>query len=285
MAAANEELTTVVMQNKRVWEETVRDNTSMQIAKAIVIPAGPSPIVEEALQATEKKKKAKRAKKVMVLNQPLLHVARIAAEKGLNPLVVDAGNNNDPIKIVESGAIGTESDILRRSNLGSALASDTHYPLSAGNTLYAADVTVFKGANYSAMRPFKINVLVVPPVSRPMLVSVRTDDGVRDDYNNPAERDRMQASINKMFEVALLKGHRCIVVDDFGCSAASNPINSVIDMFNVAIAKYPIGYVFFAITEPPSFGRSSGTSGSGKKTEYKNYTAFNRYIERPGVDA
>ena len=42
--------------------------------------------------------------------------------------------------------------------------------------------------------------------------------------------------------------HNCVVLSEFGCDLVhNNPPRQVITIFNEAIKKYPIKYVFFAI--------------------------------------
>jgi hypothetical protein len=275
--STKEEMETAVMQNKRVWEETVRESISHEVKKAEII--GITPDLLKVLEL--KSKMLKKTKKVLVIASPLLEIARAAAEKKMNPLVVNAGNNNDPIKIVEGGAVGPESDLMRRSNLGSAILSDTHYPIKEGSVLYSTGVTVFKNASYAICRPFKISVVTIPPISRPSLVSIHGDDGtMSEDYQSSSEKDKMQARIDSMFQTAILKGHRTLIVDDFGCSIQyANPIKSVIEMFNSAMSRYPVRYVFFSVVE----NTMPGSRSSKKKNDYKNYVMFNNHIQRENL--
>lgn len=271
MSAAKEALETRVRQNKRIWEETLRECSNHEIKKAESITLSQS-IVERIT------KKKNTIKKVLVLDSSNLDIARIACEKKMNPLIINAGNNNDPIKIVESGAIGPESDLMRRTNLGSAISSDVHYPIKAGSVLYIPGVTVFKNASYAMARPFKVSILTIPPVTRPSIVSIHAaDNSMNEDYQNTSEREKMLGLIETMFQIAILKGHKCIIIDDFGCSnALGNPIYSVVEMFNEAMKHYPIKYVIFSIVESNEM-----MSAKKKRPDYKNYVVFNRHIQRP----
>jgi hypothetical protein len=251
-----------IIQNRRIWDETLRESIDYSTnMKSMVLP-----IIRKDIVITNAVPIKKQT--IMVLNESLLDVAKIVSEKKMNPLVVVTGNNNDPIKIVEQGAIGMESDLLRRSNLCMILTSDKNYPLKDNEVLYSPGVVVFKNSKYVSCRTFKINVLSVVPIISPTLITIRSDGISTEDYNSTAEKEKMQARINCMFEIALLKGHRAIVVNDFGVSHG-NPINSIIDMFNTATAKYPVEYVFICIDHQQSVGGNS-----------KSYIMFNKAIRR-----
>jgi uncharacterized protein (TIGR02452 family) len=254
-------LTSEIKRNKRVWEETLHDSIQYKPGKA--------ELIEKTEEKLESREKVKQKQTILVLNEPILSVAKIASEKHLNPLVVNCGNTNDPIKIVESGAIGQESDLLRRSNLGLSISPDDHYPLR-NKSLYCPDITIHKNASYVMTKSFKINVLTLAAVSFPALINISADGKTLEDYKSPSDRQAMQLCIDHIFKVAVAKGHKCVVVGDFGV-AMGNPARIVIDMFNSAFERYPVRYCFFAITD---------TSLFQKKASNTNFLLFSKHIKR-----
>jgi uncharacterized protein (TIGR02452 family) len=217
---------------------------------------------------------------VKVLNESLLTVAEAAVNAGLNPLVVNAGSDNDPLKVLSVGSIGNEWDLFRRSNLHASLTNDDCYPLRNNALLYAGEVTCFRNDNFKLLStPFVMAVITAPPVRRPGLVSSRDGDTIIDSYQNPTESDRMQNIIDRIFQTALLKHHRCIVVDDYGCQRnCENPVNSIIDMFNSAIKRFPVKYVFFAVSEP--ILEQLNKDDKKSNPVYRNYIMFDKNIKR-----
>lgn len=271
MSKTKSDMETLVHQNRVVWDETMR--YSDRFGKQ-----APSIVIREIPEMPRKLDNPDRV--VKVFNATMLDVAEKLSEKNLNPLVVNAGSDNDPLRVLADGAIGTEWDLFRRSNLHAGITGADCYPLRNGAILYSPEVTVFRTDNFKLMRnPFKISVVTVPPVRRPGLVSSRFGDTTVDSYQNDTEADRMKTCIDKIFQVALAKGHRCIVIDDFGCQKnCENPIDKVIEMFNDAIKRYPVKYVMFAVAEPPL----ERLSRDIKKNNpiYKNYVAFDTKIIR-----
>lgn len=270
MSRTNNDMETMINQNKKIWAETLRYSDNYGKPKG-------AKIIKEVpeLKFVNNKKRV-----IKVFNESLLTVAEKTVDLGLAPLVINAGSDNDPIKPLEVGAIGTEWDLFRRSNLAASLNDVDLYPLRNESVLYIPEVTVFRSEDFKILKkPFKIAILTIPPLRRPGLVSERLGDSIVDSYQNPTEESRMSSAIEKIFQIALLKGHRCIIVDDFGCQKnCENPIDKVITMFNDAIAKYPVQYVFFAVAEP----RLEQISLDSKKSKsiYKNYKLMDLGIKR-----
>ena len=265
MTSTKDETEVIIRQNQRIWEETSRQSDRFTPGKSSLID-----------QITLPKLDNSTSRVIKVFNAALLDVAERAAVVGLKPMVVNAGSDNDPVTIVENGAIGTEWDIFRRSNLANGLNIAEQYPLREGKLLYCNDVTVFKNSSYKLCKPFEIAICCAPPLRRPNLVSIRAGDNLVEQYQNLLEQKRMQDTINKIFETALYKGHRCIIFDDYGCTkTCENPISEVINIFNQAIANYPVKYVFFAVKESEQLQNTKKV-----KSVYKNYTIFNNDILR-----
>jgi uncharacterized protein (TIGR02452 family) len=270
MSKTRDKLETMIHQNRIVWEETGRYADNFGRVKPAESIRDISCVVEDA----------SGSRVIKVFNESLLTCAAAAAEVGLHPLVVNAGSDNDPFKVLAVGSIGTEWDLFRRSNLHASLANNDCYPLRDGTMLYAQDITVFRTDNFKIMRnPYKISVLTAPPLRRPGLVSSRNGDAIVDSYQNPTEEDRMRDTIDKIFRIALAKHHRCIIFDDYGCQRnCENPIHTVIEMFNDTIRKYPIKYVFFAVSE--SLLEQLNRDDKKSNPTYKNYITFDKQIKR-----
>jgi uncharacterized protein (TIGR02452 family) len=258
----------MVNQNRLIWDSTMK--------KADEYGRVPNAVVLKDIPAMQFENNNDRV--IKVFNEGLLNVAEKAAALGLKPLVINAGSDNDPLKPLGSGAIGAEWDLFRRSNIHVSLNNVELYPLRDDSIIYTPEVTVFRTEQFKIMKnPFEISVLTIPPLRRPGLVSERIGATIIDSYQNSFEEDRMRNSVEKIFQVALLKGHRCIVVDDFGCQKnCENPPDRVIKMFNNAIATYPVKYVFFAIIEP----LLEKISRSKPCNIYKNYGEFDAKIIR-----
>lgn len=267
------QIETIIKQNKVVWNETLNRADSFSIPdsknRAQVFDSAKLPELFLTKQPT--------AKIVKVLNTDILTVAEICSQKQLNPMVINCGSNNDPLKQVEMGAIGTEWNLMRRSNLHRLIETDIQYPLRDGKILYIPEITVFKSDEYKLLKnPFKISVLTIPPVRQPSLVSSVEKGHNIEIYSNQMELDSMKKYIDSMFSVALYKGHNCLILDDFGCQKNfNNPIHVIIKWLNESIKKYPIKYVFFAVDYPPL-----EKINLKKNALYSNYKLFDELITR-----
>lgn len=275
MSRVNDEMEALTRKNKRIWDETFRRADNWKVTHAKIIES----INDEKLNKIIESKKSKK-RVVKVLNEDSLDIATILSSKGIVPLIINSGSQNDPMRIIESGASGPEWDLFRRSNICNALITDQMYPLRENRTLYIPDVTIFRSNKYDKLpKPFKVAILTTNPISRPGTIQTQDRGRIVETYQNQSDADRMRNKINRMFEVALIKGHKCLIVDDFGCQREmENPIQEIIKFFNDAIEKYPVPYVFFSIQEPILEKIKHKTDSRHK--EYKNYVLFNAKINR-----
>jgi hypothetical protein len=164
------------------------------------------------------------------------------------PLYINPGNNNFPIPGVNKGAIGIEMDLLRRSNYYSAL-EEVQYPIMEGQSIYSPTVVVFKGEDHKRIEnPVSLSILNIPPLHGPRLISMPNPSGKGyiEVFDSANDENRARQRIYDMFRVAILRGHNTIVIPNYG-EGNNNPTEKLIEIFNDAIKKYPISYIFFAI--------------------------------------
>jgi hypothetical protein len=254
-----------VNHNKQVWKDTykVADHFKHQPGCKI------TEIKEDDLEKAEKQE----LKKVLVLDKDVLCVAEEAYKAGFRPLVISAANENDPMEGVKRGHPSVEGDIIRRSNMGLGLDKE-YYPLRNTDAIYLPTVTVFKDVNFKRMtKHFTLPFLVISPIKRPSLITLRNEGTMEDDYENSREAETMRKRIELMFQMAVLKGHHSIVVSDFGVRD-NNPQKRIVQYFNEAMKKYPVKYVFFAVASPEP---------SKKNKSDPVYEYFHKHVQRPKV--
>lgn len=189
---------------------------------------------------------------VKVFNEDIYSVLDTVAAAGFrnpDPLLINAANNNYPIEGVKKGADTPEADLYRRSNICLAI-DETQYPLMDEQLLYSPTVVIFKNSQYKKLeKPVQVSVASIPPLRRPGLMGMQNPEGKGyiDVFQNSSDEKRAQQKIDMMFKLAILHGHDMIIVTNFGGGVYENPMTVIIDMFNRAIAKYRIPFVFFAI--------------------------------------
>jgi hypothetical protein len=179
----------------------------------------------------------------------LLDILREEGFRNPNPLFVNPGNNNNPIPGVKKGADGDEMELLRRSNYFKAL-EESMYPILEEEVLYSPTVVVFKNAKGKRIeKPVSISIVNVPPLIRPGLMSVSnpSGSGYVENFESSNDRERTRKRINMMFKTAITRGHDTIIITNYGGGTCQNPLNEITRLFNEAIVKYPVPYVFFAV--------------------------------------
>ena len=288
MSRVNDELEAMTRLNKRAWEETYRLSDAYVCQKGEIFDSIDETKVQESIEHIKNKPSQDRS--VKIVNADPLEIAQILCEKNTVPLVVNAGSQNDPMKIVENGASGPEWDLFRRSNLCNAIDVDQMYPLYEGRALYFPDVTVFRNEKYDKIKPFKIAIMTINPISRPGLIQTQNQGKIVEKYQSISDANRMRMRIDRMFELALIKKHKCLIINDFGCDPIlENPVQEIIGFFNDALKKYPVKYVFFGIQQSKidkiknaskSKHRSKNKSRGTDSSECKNYILFHKGIDR-----
>jgi uncharacterized protein (TIGR02452 family) len=228
--------------NRAIWKDTTQKSELYKTAKTIKIKKYPDEPPEKAQK--------RRPPIVKVLHEDIYATLSALAKEGFReppPLLVFPSSGNDPLPGVKKGSNGEEPELFRRSNYALSLDT-TAYPLGDGEYLYSPTVVIFKGCDGKRVEnPPSVSMMAIPPPSRPQLISISGDNGYVEVYSNMSDEERMRKKIYAMFITAIENGHDTLVIPNYGCGVHQNPIGKVIAIFNDAIQKYPVPYVFFAI--------------------------------------
>ena len=124
---------------------------------------------------------------VSVLLMDSIEAGKMLLEKGLNPVVLDMANNQNPGGMVQYGAGAQEESLFRRSNLFKSLyqfapyasnygikARKEQYPMDRNTGgIYVPDATVFRGTQdegYPLLdEPFRLSFVAVAAIAAPQL--------------------------------------------------------------------------------------------------------------------
>jgi uncharacterized protein (TIGR02452 family) len=170
---------------------------------------------------------------VQVRNEDTLDMARRFAPVAKNGLMVlNMASKFKPGGGVKSGATAQEEVIFRRSN-----AFMTHpeswYPLDDEDAIFSPDVWIVRDSDYKFYPEnefFHVSMLAVPAIRHPRCRNDR--------YSHNSDRKLMQRKIESIFEIAILKDKKTLVLGALGCGAYKNPPQEVLDMFRTALQKY-----------------------------------------------
>ena len=185
-------------------------------------------------------------------NRNSLDVAEDLANRGLNPIVLDAASDEHFGGGYKTGTRAREEAICRRSGLSVvAQREQEFYGLSkkwgpsAG--LYIKDVPVFRDQEYAYKdQPFSCAFAIFAPLNNPSL----TDGKLTGKENNETIE-----KIRTILHMAELKGHDSIVLVPFGCGAFNNPARDISLIMMVVIEKeFPNSFkeIRFAVPEDPN---------------------------------
>ena len=197
-------------------------------------------------------------------------------EKGLNPVVLDMANSQNPGGMVQYGAGAQEESLFRRSNLFKSLYQFTPYASNYGikarkeqypmdrNTggIYVPDATVFRGTQdegYPLLdEPFRLSFVAVAAIAAPQL----------------DEQGRMLAqlravTLNKIrtiFRIALLNGHDSMILGAWGCGQFKNPPDQIAQLFHIVMNESEFYHKFrkiiFAIKDNHYARKSHNPKGN-----------------------
>ncbi|KAI1487007.1 hypothetical protein F5X96DRAFT_687762 [Biscogniauxia mediterranea] len=185
----------------------------------------------------------------------------------------------------ETGVVGYEERLCRRSNLSATLSTpgpgsevESNYPIPSQGGVYSEFVVVFRGPHdqYAKLNQwYDLPVVSVPPARWPKLVQ----SGLK--YAFPIERDLVKNKLRAALKICAYYGHRSIVIGDFGLgNNHRNPPQEIAELWREIFLYDPdirgrFEHVAFVFEDPNqsttklilddiSKKNKSGSSGSSK---------------------
>ncbi|KAI1505134.1 hypothetical protein F5X99DRAFT_416220 [Biscogniauxia marginata] len=120
----------------------------------------------------------------------------------------------------ETGVVGYEERLCRRSNLSATLSTpgpgsevNDNYPIPSEGGIYSEFVVVFRGLHdqYTKLDQwYDLPVVSMPAVRWPKLIQMGSK------YAFPIERDLVKDKIRSALRICIYYGHRSVVIGDFG---------------------------------------------------------------------
>jgi uncharacterized protein (TIGR02452 family) len=210
--------------------------------------------------------------KISIIDADCLESARFLK----NPVILNMSSYKNPGGGVVNGSAAQEENIFRRTNLLKSLYQFTHYsevygikknmsfgyPLLNLDGIYSKDITVFRGSEkngyYLLSSPFKVSMISVSAVKRPML---------KDGKMSEADLKMNREKIKMIFQISHEQGHREMVLSAFGCGAYGNPPEQIAKIFKDVIENEFAGYfdkIIFAIFDDHNSYREHNPDGNLK---------------------
>lgn len=192
------------------------------------------------------------ATQVKVVAGDTLEVARGMVDAGLNPLVLNMANRQNPGGGVTEGAGAQEEYLFRCSDYYRSLYQFTdyaqeyevqphpthRYPLNRETGgVYSPGVTVFRASEAMGYRliehPWQVSFVAVAAINRPRLVTSPDSDLKIDSHLVEPTKQK----IRTIFRIAVAHGHRNLVLGAFGCGAFCNPPAHMAQLFHEVLRE------------------------------------------------
>ena len=121
------------------------------------------------------------------------------------------------------GVEGFEENLAYRSTLSLSLVDDL-YPLQKDELVYHPHVWAFRGAQWQSVKSFAFAAVSVVPMSRA-------------DFSVENDRTRVANTFDAVFQLAVQRGHRSVIMNAFGCREDNNPVD-VAQILGQVLSKY-----------------------------------------------
>lgn len=187
-------------------------------------------------------KAAKKRIKVSVVRKDVLEVAIQEEKDGSRPLVLILADDERPGGCVGAGAGMQEESLFRRSALHKHLLLHTHYPIAPDELVYVPDVPLYHDNNNQKTMDF----VACPGIKMPHL-------GKNRNMLNEADAESLRRKIRMILNVAILHGHRRVVLGALGCGVWGCPPKHVAQIFSSVIFdehfdRTHLDHIIFAVT-------------------------------------
>lgn len=175
-----------------------------------------------------------------VVNEDCLETARRLQNE--NPLLLNMANRQTPGGGVVGGAGAQEECLFRSSNYFQTLYEVGYaYPMNRDfGGIYSPDVTVFRDLEsngYALLEePFKVSFVAVSAINNPAL----TSDG---HLTKPMEIGTIN-KIKTILNIAVLHGHKTLILSALGCGAFHNPPEDIACLFKKLLQEEPYYHYF-----------------------------------------
>jgi uncharacterized protein (TIGR02452 family) len=229
--------------------------------------------------------------KLFLVKKDCLTVAQDCAERGLNPLVLDAASGNAFGGGHREGTAGQEERICRASTLCFAVDStygkqpEDFYPLNSQAQdfgLYAPYITVFRGEEVEGYpyleKPFEIAVAVMAAYCFNRGERQPNSHGLFLENNHlpQTQAKGTEAKLRNVLLMAQEKGHKSVVLMPFGCGAFSNPAKDISKiMIGLIVKEFTNTFeeLYVSVVEDPNHLREPNPRG--------NYIEFQETLQNP----
>ncbi len=166
---------------------------------------------------------------VEICHEDILYGARIARQRGYDPVILNMANEWYPGGGVQYGVRAQEEDLFRRTNYHMYIHEDS-YPLEGTKCVYTPNVAVIKDEVYNLLD----NIEYYPFIAASGVMSpILTKSGAL----SAEDRELWKEKIRVLFRTAVQYGHDAIILSAWGCGSYHNPPVDVAMCFREVIRE------------------------------------------------
>jgi hypothetical protein len=202
---------------------------------------------------------------VKIINEHILDVAEMYAEKGIN---FSTGNNMNPVilNIVGREFSGSNLEnceemrdhlINLRTTFNNSLGVDNYFPVKEEESVYMKLIMIIRPKNVSGFlnftQCFRTSMITTSPIITTKLLP--------DNRMYIEDYIKTCTVIESVFQLAICKNHKVLILPPFGHEDDNNPVDDIIKIYNYCILKY--GHYFNEIV--------IGVPKYYPKTVFQNY--------------
>lgn len=179
---------------------------------------------------------------VKIMNEHILDVAELYAEKGIN---FSTGNNMNPVILNVVGREFSGSNLENceemrdhlinlRTTFNNSLGVDNYFPMKEEESVYMKLIMIIRTKNVSGILNFtqcyRTSMITTAPI---MTTKLFPDNRMYiEDYIKTC------TIIESVFQLAICKNHKVLILPPFGHEDDNNPVDDIIKIYNYCILKY-----------------------------------------------
>ena len=183
---------------------------------------------------------------------PVKLSSELEDKKNISAVIAITGCQNKWGGGVDSGQVGIEEDLCRRSNLFYALKKcKKSYQKGAvlpTTAFYCTEVDVFMTPELKITKETTpIDVISVMVTKSPSTIGYA--DG-KQLYEEDSDRRRMVQCLTNVFRIAEMNEYDAVIINQIGIELDRHPVHGIAEVLNEVIAKSTIKYVFYIYPKP-----------------------------------
>lgn len=170
--------------------------------------------------------------KICVLNEDVIQTTiNLYNEINNNNILIHCMSSNKKFGGgVKNGSMAQEEEIFRKTNIG-LFNGMKFYPLN-NDYIFANNISIIKDKYYNKLNMkniFNVNIILLAAINK---------NNQKNNTFTKEEYDLTCFKIENIFKIAIENNIDNLVLGAFGCGVFNNPVNDIINIYNIYLEKY-----------------------------------------------